>query len=285
MRGRWLWLNLCWIWLVVLTLYLIWGGITQRGLYYWVGTLEMDQFGSYDPKFTGIGIGFLFGLPALLALGAEAQRQRRLRPDPAAQVRVRRQAGLLMGGLGIAALAGAAACFIVAMGLPSGGGRPAPFDAAALGNGPPPIDMVSLTGTLDRNALASYADGDKGSAWFMTYTGFRAAGEADRSGPFRIFVERRVRNPNGILVPYAGNDESGFLIEDGLPSLMRYALERQGVRIATPHYLLRTDSGSLREPYYVGALLGLFFGCLLVAGAALLLFLQRRRVRGGLYPR
>jgi hypothetical protein len=278
MTGRGLWLNLCWIWLVVLIVYLVWGGLTQSGLYYWVGTLQVDRFGSYDAMLTGIAPGLLLGVPALWPLGMEARRQRRAPPDPAASARAMRRAGFLTGGLGFAALAGAVTCFLMAPGLPGGGGRPVPFDAAALGNGPPPAGMVSLTGTPDEAARASVTGGGKNSSWTTSYTGFRTAGEAGKDGPLRIFVERRVDNRTGSEHPYVGNEVSGIVLENGLPPLILYALDRHGVRVASPHYLV-TSSSTLRMPYFTGAALGTILGCVLIAVAALLLLLPSRGPR------
>jgi hypothetical protein len=153
---------------------------------------------------------------------------------------------------------------------------------AALGNGPPPAGRVSLAGRADEGAQASVTDGSRFTSWTIAYSGFRAAGETEKDAPFRIFGEHRIRESSGPVVPYVGNAESGYLIENGLPPLARYALERQGVRIASPHYLLRTGSSALRDPYYVGAALGALFGCLLVGIGALLLVLPRRGAARGM---
>ena len=281
MPRRTLLLTLSWLWLVLVICYLVWGGIMQAGLYYWVGTLEVDRFGSYEPKFTGIVPGLLLALPSLWFLGGEARRQRLAPPDPAAAARSLRQVSFVLIGLGVAGLVAGAACFFAAQGLPDGSGRAIPFDAAALGNGPPPANRVRLTGTVDQAARASVSDGSRFSTRTITYAGFRPDGEADKDGPLRIFIEHSVRDGSGPVAPYLGREESGFLIENGLPPLIRYALDRQGVRIASPHYLLRTGSSSMRDPYYVGAGLGAFFGSMLIGIGALLLVLPKRG-RGGL---
>jgi hypothetical protein len=284
MRGRTLWLTLSWLWLAVLLVYLVWGGIAQAGLYYWVGTLEVDRFGSYDPKLTGIVPGLLLAVPSLVYLGREARRRRRAPPDPAAAARTLRLAAFVLIGLGVAALAGAVAFYVAAQGLPDGAGRAMPFDATALGSGPAPAWKVRIAGAIDARAEASVSESSRFSSATTTYSGFRPDGEADKNAPLRLFVEHRVRDESGPAVLYLGNEERGYLVENGLPPLIFYALERQGVRIASPHYLLRTGSGVSRDPYYVGAALGALFGCLLTGIGALLLILPKRGVASGTGP-
>jgi len=275
MTRRMLLLTLSWLWLALVILYLAWGGIMQAGLYYWVGTLEVDRIGTFQPMLTGVVPGLLLAFPSLWFLGREARRQRLAPPDPAAAARTLRQAAFVLIGLGAAALLVGVACFIAAQSVPGGGGRAALFDPAAIGNRPPPDFRVRIAGTPDRAALARVSDGSRFSSRTTTYTAFRADGEA-KDAPLRIFVEHEVRDESGPVVPYVGREESGYLIENGLPPLILYAIERQGARIASPHYLLRTGSGSMRDPYYVGAGLGAFFGCMLIGIGALLLVLPKR---------
>jgi hypothetical protein len=229
------------------------------------------------PTLTGIVPGFLLATPALWYIGREARRQRLAPPDPAASARAVRQFAMGMIGFGIILYVVAITCYVAAQSLPTGAERAMPFDAVALGNGPPPAGQVSLAGRTDEAARVSVADGGRFISSHTTYTGFRPDSEGGKDPPFRIFVEDRIDHESRAVVPYAGREESGFLIENGLPPLIRYMLERQGVRIATPHYLLRTSSGALRDPYYVGAALGVLFGSLLIGGGTLLLVLRMRR--------
>jgi hypothetical protein len=264
--------TLSWVWVVVLTLYLVWGGIAQAGLYYWVGTLEVDRFGTYEPKLTGIVPGLLLALPALWILGGEARRRRLPPNDPARRLRA---AAIVMICLGVVALAVAVTCYFAAQDLP-GGERAVRFDASSLAGGPPPVGRITLTGRVDESARTSVSESSRFSSATTIYAGFRADGEAGKGAPFRIFVERRVRDHEGPVAPYLGNEESGYLVENGLPPLVLYALQRQGIPIASPHYLLRTGSGALREPYYVGAALGTLFFCLMTGIGTLLLILPKR---------
>src|SRR4051812_39584821 len=272
MNGRGLLLTLAWLWPVLLIVYLVWGGIEQAGLYYWVGTLEVDRFGTYEPKLTGIVPGLLLALPALWILGGEARRRRLPPNDPARRLRA---AAIVMICLGVLALAVAIACYVAAQGQP-GGGRDVPFDASSLGNGPPPVGRVSLTGRVDESAQASVSESPRFSSATTTYAGFRPDGGAGKSGPFRIFVERRVSDHSGPVVRYLGDEESGYLVENGLPPLVLYALRHQGIPVATPHYLLRTGRSAMRDPYYVGAALSTLFFCLMTGIGTLLLILPKR---------
>jgi hypothetical protein len=272
MNGRGLLSTLAWLWPVLLIVYLVWGGIEQAGLYYWVGTLEVDRFGTYEPKLTGIVPGLLLALPALWILGGEARRRRLPPNDPTRRVRA---AAIVMICLGVLSLAVAIACYVAAQGLP-GEGREVPFDASSIGNGPLPAGRISLAGRVDESAQASVSESSRFSSATTTYAGFRPDGEAGKGGPFRIFVERRLSDHSGPVVHYVDDEQSGYLVESGLPPLVLYALRRQGIPVATPHYLLRTGRGALREPYYVGAALSTLFFCLMTGIGTLLLILPKR---------
>ena len=260
MTGRRLFLNLSWLWPLIVIVYMVWGGITQTGLYYWVGTLEVDALGSYAPAPTGMVPGFLLALPALWPLAMEVRRERLALPDPAASARARRIFSFILWGLGAAGLAAALVCFLAAQNFPSGAEPAVPFDASALGSGPVPAGKVLLTGTPDASAQVSAKDGGRFSDLITNYAGFRVTG--DRSASLRLFIEHRVRNRPGPAAYHLDNEQSGYLVENDLPPLIVYAFQRRGTPIASPHYLLRTSNGAFRDPYYTVAGLGLFFGCI-----------------------
>ena len=170
MTGPRLLLILSWAWVALLILYLVWGGIAQAGLYYWVGTLEIDRLGSYQPMLTGIVPGILLALPALIYIRREERRRQLLAPpDPASAAgRVRRFA-IVMIPLGVVGYAIAAICYFAAQDLPSGGGRPFPFDVTGLASGPPPAGRVSLAGSVDEGAQASVTEGSRFTTWTTSY--------------------------------------------------------------------------------------------------------------------
>jgi hypothetical protein len=269
-------LTLCWLWLALIACYLLWGGIAQAGLYYWVGTIEIDWIGGYESMLTGLLPGILLGLPALWIVGRDARRSRLAPPDLTVGARSARLVAFVLFGLGFAALAAAIVCFLLALGLPAGTERAMPFDAATLGAGPAPAGKVRFTGTADANARTFVSGGARFDRSTTTYAGFRAAGEANEGAPFRLFLEHWSPGNFRQAVLHAGAEQSGYLIEDGLPPLVRYTLEHQGVRIASPHYLLLTSSGGLRQPYYVGAGVGVFSGWVLIGIGVLLLVLPKR---------
>src|SRR3954469_19828155 len=110
-------LTLCWLWLALIAFYLLWGGIAQAGLYYWVGTIEIDWIGGYESMLTGLLPGILLGLPALWIVGRDARRSRLAPPDLTAGARSARLVAFVLFGLGFTALAAAIVCFLLALGL------------------------------------------------------------------------------------------------------------------------------------------------------------------------
>jgi hypothetical protein len=284
MNRRGVLLTLSWLWLAVVIAYLAWGGIAQAGLYYWVGTLEVDRLGTWNPKLTGIVPGLLLALPALLYIGREARRQRLAPPDPVAGARMLRLVGQVLVRLGLAALAVGLACYLLALTQPSGAERAIPLDAAALGNGPPPAWKVGIAGAIDERAEVSVDESSRFSTSYAIYVGFRATGEADREAPLRLFVVHGAPHQSGPVAHYDGLEAEGYLVENGLPPLVLYTLERRGVRIASPHYLLLTGRTALRDPYYGGAMVGAIFGFLLTACGLLVRVLPGQRGRSGANP-
>jgi hypothetical protein len=277
MRGRGRWQLLSGLWLLFLLVYLVWGGIAQAGLYYWVGTLEVDHFGSYEPMLTGVVPGLLLALPALWFLGREARRQRQAPPlDPPQAGQARRRVAIPLCLTGAVALAAAIGFYFAAQAQPGGGGTAIRLDPATLGAGPARASRVTIAGRVDEAIELRIREGSRGSTWTTIYSAFRPDGEAAKGAPLRLFVERRENGGSDGAVILADREEEGYLVENGLPSLVRYAFEHQGARIASPHYLLRTGSSALRTPYYVGAALTTFFGCLLIGLGALLLVLPGR---------
>jgi hypothetical protein len=89
------------------------------------------------------------------------------------------------------------------------------------------------------------------------------------AGPVAVFSEgtgvaynQRYRQAETISV-------SGYVVENGLPDYIHSKLERQGVRIADPYFVLREDEE--RGSWLVGTALGLFLSFVLGLIAALLL--------------
>ena len=97
-----------------------------------------------------------------------------------------------------------------------------------------------------------------------------------RGGPIRLFIERdfgdsAVAATGQFFLP----EQTGYLVEDGLPALALHDLEARGIQVARPNYVLHDQRMSRREIYYVVAGLGGFFGLLFLAMAGGLAFRAR----------
>ena len=114
------------------------------------------------------------------------------------------------------------------------------------------VAMVETRGVTTHNAV---------------FAGFRPEGEKAKDAPIRLFIERSTGS--GPIVDQAFlPDQTGFLVENGLPDLALREFETRGIRLASPHYVLRTSAGARRDTYYIVAAVAGFLGfvCLLVAG-------------------
>ncbi|MDB5693889.1 MAG: hypothetical protein JWO81_2952 [Alphaproteobacteria bacterium] len=98
------------------------------------------------------------------------------------------------------------------------------------------------------------------------YAGFGPAGGAARGAPVRLFIERRFGDSRDAATgQFFLPEQEGYLIENGLPGAVLEDLHRRGVAVASPHYILRTSATARRDPYYVVAGLGAFFGLMFLA--------------------
>jgi hypothetical protein len=109
------------------------------------------------------------------------------------------------------------------------------------------------------------------------YAGFRPARDKARSGPIRLFIERRLNDRRDIATDQFFLDEQeGYLVENGVPGGVLEQFRRRGFVIAAPHYLLRERALGARDSYYVVAGLGGFFGLMFVVIAAAVTAQPRR---------
>ena len=237
------------------------------------GAGPFDWFATWFAVQTGrlIGADILFlllvlALPSLWILFEPAGRGRRRGAASAGRDR-RRVAPIVLFALAGGSLAVAALAGLQVARLPGGGAPAVPLagplaDAAAAGR------RVATAGAPIPNARAQFRQPARRSSSLWTYTGFRpgatrgalaAAGAA--RGPVALFVERReneVSSPYPYIPPRQ-DEVAGYLVENGLPDHARIVLERAGVTIAAPHYLLKVSEDGLREPWFVPLFLGLFF--------------------------
>jgi hypothetical protein len=276
-------LVLSWIWLALVAAYSIWGVVGYAGLFRWLAELQIGRFGGYSEKATAVLPGMLLAAPALWfihrqsALASAAAPQGRL----ADIARIRRN-GRIFGIVGGLAAAIGAAAFLFAQRLPDGSEDATPFDIATLATTPIPSGRIAVRGEADTEASASVVESGRIISYRTFYAGFRPEGGSAKGAPLRLFIERSAGSgadppTNQYFLP----EQTGYLVENGLPGAALHDLRSRGIRIASPHYLLRPSSDAWREPYYVVAGLGAVFGSLfLLVGLAVELQMRMRARRG-----
>lgn len=166
----------------------------------------------------------------------------------------------------LAALVGGGAYFL-SQRVPDGSEKATLFDGARLGDGRAPDGKVRIAGQLEPAARTDFRETGGVRPRVIHYVGFRPDGVA-KDAPLSLFVERDVEGREALRTVQAFlPEQTGYLIENGVPPLALRALEAQGVRMASPHYLLRTGDLARREPYYVTAAVSglLALVCLVVA--------------------
>lgn len=256
-----------WIWLFGVVA-LILSGTAGIGPGAWADSRFALRTGQLASSYY-LHLTFLLGAPAFWVLVAQMDGK-----DEVPQPRRRARAAAL--------LALAAGCLVMAgiawqlLERAPNGSEPAPLLApGALADGAAAGGPVTLRGALIARASVRFAQASRqGSTWWR-YTGFRpgatrSAVEAEGPGAASVvlFVEDASKYRPPVLRRWLPETEEvrGYLIENGLPAHARIQLEREGVRIATPHYLLR-EAGALRARYYPPLLLGLLFAFLFAIAA------------------
>jgi hypothetical protein len=268
-------LALSWLWLLAVIGYMAWSTFAFEGLYRWLAEWEMAQWGQYYRKWTATLPVLILGMPAFIYLGRRSrQRTAAEAASPAAQARRMRRVALVLLVIGLLGAGIGGGAFWLSQGLPDGNEPAAPFDLARLGSGPAPDTKVRLEGRLDPEASTGLARGGVEDS-VTYYAAFRANDDA-KNAPVRLFVERGTRPETLNTMQGFLPEQTGYLVENGVPGRALDELRARGVRVASPHYLLRTRAGALREPYYVTAAVAGFLGlvCLIIGLAGLL---QARR--------
>ena len=276
--------GLCWAWVALVAAYMVWGGINHAGLYGWLADLQLERSGSYRQDLTGLIPGFVLAAPALWYIRLRSQIALALEePGPAAEARrigrVARNAAII--GIVCALVAGGA--YWLSQREPDGSEDPTPIEFAALAGGDVPRTKVSVRGAVDPDVTTGVEESSRYVDRATLYVGFRPE-EGAKDEPLRLFVERYfgdvadARTAQGFMP-----EQTGYLIENGLPAPALRDLEQRGIRLATPHYVLRTRSEGRRENYYiVAALAGLGAIACLIAALFGSLQARSRRRRAGL---
>ncbi|HVQ09313.1 MAG TPA: hypothetical protein VMS43_12850 [Allosphingosinicella sp.] len=262
-------LALSWLWIAMVAGYMAWGVIYEAGLSRWLSVWQLEHWGVYYPERTAFVAGFLLAAPAFWFIRRRAMIARvREGSGPAAEARRmgRSARNAAIAGMLAALVAGGA--FLLSQRLPDGSEQATPFDGARLGDGPAPAGKVRIGGQLALEARTDYSETGGARPRVIHYVGFRPDGVA-RDAPMRLFVERDVEGREQLRTIQAFlPEQTGYLIENGLPPLALRSLEQRGVRVARPHYLLRSGDLARREPYYITAAVAglLALACLAVAG-------------------
>lgn len=265
-------------WIALVSGYMIWGVISDAGLYRWLAELQVARFGAYYPKWTAILPALILCSPALWYLRHLADKAKAMAPaGPAAEAqrmgRTARNiaiAGVLAGLIGLGA-------FILSQSVPDGSEEALPFNAAVLGTGAPvPAHKVRITGDVDPDAITGVTETGGRSDRSILYAGFRPEGAAAKDAPIGLFVERNISGSAAAATSQGFMpDQDGYLVENGLPALALSDLEARGIPVASPHYVLRPGGDTRREPYYIAAALGGFL-CLACLAVAMIGALQAR---------
>jgi hypothetical protein len=273
-------LALSWLWIALVGAYMAWGVTQEAGLSRWLSVWQLDQWGVYYPEATAFVAGFLLAAPAFWYIRRQAMIVRaREGSGPAADARRMGRSARNAAIAGLLALVVAGGAFLLSQRVPDGSEKAVAYDGARLGTEPAPAGKVRIAGQLEPEARTDYTETGGAQPRTIHYVGFRPDGVAG-DAPMRLFVERSVEGREAVRTVQAFlPEQTGYLIENGIPPLALRSLQNQGVRVASPHYLLRTRDLALREPYYiiaaVSGLLGL--ACLAVAGIGGIQARSRRR--------
>jgi hypothetical protein len=269
-------LALSWLWVAAVIGYMIWGAFAYAGLYRWLAELQLVQWGGYYRKWTAALPGILLSLPALAYIGHRTRvRGAAEAASPVAQARTIGRTARYTMVLGLVGMLIGGGAFAISLTLPDGSEPAAPIDGARLGSGPAPAAKVRIRGTDDPSARIQYLQRGADER-IIFHAGFRLDGEG-KDAPLRLFIERNAPGPEALTTLQAFlPEQTGYLVENGLPEGALAELRGRGLQVASPHYVLRTGDLARREPYHIVAAVAGFTGlvCLLVGFAG---SLQARR--------
>jgi hypothetical protein len=281
------WLAL--IWLALVAGWAWWEYSHFSGLYRWLAEWQIGKWGSYEQVWTALIPAFILAIPAFRVL-----RERELLnqasliagDDPVPILR-RVRTGMLICGVILALVAGGS--WLYSQGLPDPSDPPATIDLAALGTTTPPTGSAIFAGAvpdtdralrMDEAFRSRSADIDHQTLYVPV-----VAKDAAKDAPVRFLIDRasyaftdsqEAPRTNIFLADHM----QGVLVENGLPADVVAAFERQGVKIASPHYLMTTNSvGGRQNPYIVAALAGFTAFILFLLSAVQSMSIARARKR------
>ncbi len=251
-------------WVALIAALSIWQAAAFTGWYRLLAEWQMAQFGKYETTLTALLPGIILAGPALTYLGKrdrEARAADIAAGDPAASyIRTRR----VCLSLGLVSLTVAVAAYLWSQQIPDASGTPTSVDVAS--SAEPPSGLVELVGKMDNARIITLEKETQGVITRDNYIPIVPDGAA--SGPVRYLYEYYQQG-------YTGRDEApvilayqpkGILVENGLPGEAVAAFAREGIALASPHYLLTRASGQ-RDNFYIAAALGAMFALAFLAVA------------------
>lgn len=266
-------LALSWLWIAAVVVYMVWGAVAHAGLYRWLVDLQIARTGAYYEEATAAVPILLLAAPALAYIRRYTQkREALLDQGSAAQARRGRGVARAVVLIGVLCLLVAGGAYMLAQGVPDGSEPATAIDALALGSGPVPQGKVMVRGAVVPEATTGVSETSRYIDRNILYVAFRVEGAAS-GPPHRLFVERYMGDSSGAAVTQGFfPEQDGYLIENGLPPPALADLAARGIKVASPHYVLRPGDDTRRTPYYVVAALGVLIGsiCLLVGLIAFL---------------
>ncbi|MBE1528680.1 hypothetical protein GGC65_003136 [Sphingopyxis sp. OAS728] len=266
-----LWLSFGWI--AIVTLWAWWEFSHYSGLYRWLAEWQTARWGSYEMAWTAIVPAIILMAPALSMLRRREQATQEAlasgAANPADVMRGVRKVMLILGGISAVVAGGA---YLTSQQLPDPSDPPAQIDLAALGEAAPPTGSAIFAGAvpdtdralqMDEAFRSRSADIDHQTIYVPV-----VAKDAAKDAPVRFFIDRasyaftdsgEAPRKNIFLADHM----QGVLVEDGLPADVVAAFAKQGVPVASPHYLLTTNSVGGRQNHYIVAALGGFIAFIL----------------------
>jgi len=271
------------LWIALVTAYWAWAAISFSGLYRWLAEWQIAQFGGYYERATATLPAILMAAPAIAYLrrrseAAEAEAAAELGSEVAEARRIRRSVWG-SAGFGLVAMLIGLGAFLLSQGVPDGSRPAVPFDAAALGSGPIPQDRVAIRGEVDPEASVAIVETSGVTTHNAVYAGFRPEGESAKGAPVRLFIERSTGSSAPTVSQAFLPEQTGFLVENGLPDTAVREFAARGIALASPHYVLRTSAGARRDIYYVVAGVSGVMGFIFMLVAGIIAIRDRAKLR------
>lgn len=254
-------------WLLLVTVWMIWGAATYAGLYRWLGDWQLSMDGEYDAFLVFAIPLLLLAAPAVLVLRYQVNDSSDAPPRVRDAATSERLIVRVLGAIGLVSALLCAGAWVWALRYPDSSGPSVEVDLANLGDAEPPLGRVTLIGTIDGDRVVRKTVDAKGSGGRNLYAPMIVPNATHKTS--RIFVEEYLGGAADHPLPTgAGNRFKGVLVEGGLPGSALRQFARLNVDVAIPYYLLMTGRDGARTRYYVAAALCGFVAliCLLPLG-------------------